>query len=162
MSGQLVKKIALSSVTTALLFSVVPSFSFADSTSVSSATYGESSNQSGITPSAPNGTDINLNGDVTTQGKVSWSIKAIKAALKASASKIDNAIRTAIDWLPVSQTVKNNLTNVVKVDAIIKALDVVTDFSGSVEDALSQAIQYLGVPAWIADILARAVSAIFL
>ncbi|MET3210820.1 UNVERIFIED_CONTAM: hypothetical protein ABIC26_003781 [Paenibacillus sp. PvR008] len=62
----------------------------------------------------------------------------------------------------MSDTVKKNLINVVKVDALIKALDVVTNFSGSIEDALSQAMQYIGVAAWLADIIARAIGAIFL
>ncbi|ATY86093.1 hypothetical protein CVV65_15120 [Kyrpidia spormannii] len=97
---------------------------------------------------------------VTPQGKVTWTIKAIKEALKAKASQVDSAIKKAIDWLPVSQKVKDNLVKIIKVDAIIKALDVITNFSGQVEDALSQAIQYLGIPGWIANIIARAISAI--
>ncbi|EHS55078.1 hypothetical protein P4H71_13795 [Paenibacillus kribbensis] len=160
----LTKKIMLSSATAALLFSVVSPFSAsAASTSVTSSTYNESANQpEGVVPPVINGTDPSLNGDVTTQGKVSWTIKGIKAALKSQASKIDNVIKTTIDWLPVSDSVKKNLINVVKVDALIKALDVVTDFSGSIEDALSQAMQYLGVAGWLADIIARAIGAIFL
>ncbi|MEC4568777.1 hypothetical protein L8C07_22780 [Paenibacillus sp. CMAA1739] len=43
-------------------------------------------------PPVFNGTDPSLNGDVTTQGKVAWTIKGIKAALKLHASKIDNVV----------------------------------------------------------------------
>ncbi|MGQ3479315.1 hypothetical protein [Paenibacillus sp. TY11] len=97
---------------------------------MTSSTYSESANQpEGVVPPVINGTDPSLNGDVTTQGKVSWTIKGIKAALKSQASKIDNVIKTTIDWLPVSDSVKKNLINVVKVDALIKALDVATVFA---------------------------------
>jgi hypothetical protein len=162
-SNKFVKKIVLSSATTALLFSVIAPFSaFADNTSVSSSTYNEIAVPSSNTPAIPNGVNISPEGEVTPQGKVGWTIKAIKAALRASASKIDGVIKATIDYLPVSQSIKNTLVNTVRVELIIKALDVVTDFSGNIEDALSQALQYLGVAGWIADIFARAISAIFL
>lgn len=162
MNKKLVRKIILSTATTALMVSVVSPFTVsASSVSVSSATYSQSTNPT-VPVLPPLGGGATNNGGISEQGKITWSIKAIKAALRAGKGKIDSAIEKAVSYLPVSQAMKTKIVTVVKVEGLIKALDVVTDFSGSVEDALSQAIVYLGIPAWIADIIARAISAVLL
>lgn len=158
LNSNLIKKVTVSVAATALLFSIVSPYSAsANATSVSSATYNNS--PAPVVP--PLGGQGHVGGNAE-QGKVGWTIKGIKAALKAGKTKIDNAISKAVGYLPVSQSMKNKIIAVVKVEALIKALDVVTDFSGSIEDALSQAIVHLGIPGWIADIIARAISAVLL
>ncbi|WP_458122823.1 hypothetical protein [Paenibacillus sp. Z3-2] len=39
----------------------------------------------------------------------------------------------------------------------MQALDIMVDFTGTAEDGLSNALQSVGVPAWLSDAAARAI-----
>ncbi|MFB6367740.1 hypothetical protein ACFCP7_27640 [Paenibacillus elgii] len=99
---------------------------------------------------------------ISPDGKVTWTVKAVKEVLRLSAAKIDKALDVAIDAIPLlSADQKKTWKATIKVAGLLKALDVIIDYSGTAEDIISKGIQYLGVPAWIADIIARTISAIF-
>ncbi|MFE6799919.1 hypothetical protein, partial [Paenibacillus chitinolyticus] len=99
---------------------------------------------------------------ISPDGKVTWTVKAVKEVLQRSAAKIDAAIDKAIDLIPfVSAEQKAVWKTTIKVTSLLKALDVIIDYSGTAEDIISKGIQYLGVPEWVADIIARTISTIF-
>ncbi|RFA33827.1 hypothetical protein CAI16_13295 [Virgibacillus dokdonensis] len=97
---------------------------------------------------------------VEPASKGSVMIKATIDYMKAHKTKIDNGINTAIDKIPfVKETLKERWKEAVTVYALIEALSHYTDFTGTIEDAISGAITDISpIPGYVADIIAKTIT----
>ncbi|MFH0717432.1 hypothetical protein WMC59_11630 [Staphylococcus delphini] len=92
------------------------------------------------------------------RGKVTWTLKGAKAVLSKNKAKINGAIKTAIEKLPLSKAQKKKWISVITIDGLIKYLNQITNFSGSIEDAAQGWLTSIGVPGWIAQVIVQTIS----
>lgn len=92
------------------------------------------------------------------RGKVTWTIKGLKAALQAKKAQINGAIKTAIKKLPLSDSAKKKWAGAITVDGLIKYLNHITNFSGNAEDAIIGWLNSLGVPNVVSTVVVKTIS----
>ncbi|MEH6892718.1 hypothetical protein V7024_24290 [Bacillus sp. JJ864] len=66
-------------------------------------------------------------------------------------------MRGYISKLPISQSAKNTAKAYLAYETVMKTLNVVVNFEGTITDALSTQLKRMGCPSWLADIVARAI-----
>ncbi|MCG7381715.1 hypothetical protein [Paenibacillus sp. ACRRY] len=101
-------------------------------------------------------------GDVTTQG---WKTKLAKEVAQELIKKLKNVgsrawneqIKVYVDKLPLTAGAKTTLKTYLSYQVLMQALDIMVDFTGTAEDGLSNALQSVGIPAWLSDPAARAI-----
>ncbi|MEH7462878.1 hypothetical protein V7166_12585 [Bacillus thuringiensis] len=69
----------------------------------------------------------------------------------------DRTVREYINKLPISQSAKKTAKAYLAYEAVMKTLNVVINFEGTITDGLSKQLKKMGCPAWLADIVARAI-----
>ncbi|MCE4967168.1 hypothetical protein [Staphylococcus chromogenes] len=92
------------------------------------------------------------------RGKVTWTLKGAKEVLSKNKAKINSAIKTAIEKLPLSKAQKKKWISVITIDGFIKYLNQITNFTGSIEDAAQGWLTSIGVPGWIAQVIVQTIS----
>ncbi|MBE7683264.1 hypothetical protein [Paenibacillus sp. P13VS] len=102
-------------------------------------------------------------GDVTTQG---WKTKLAKEVAQELIKKLKNVgsrawdaqIKEYVDKIPLlTDGAKTTLKYYLSYQVLMQALDIMVDFTGTAEDGLSNALQSVGLPAWLSDAAARAI-----
>lgn len=68
------------------------------------------------------------------RGKIIWTLKGAKAILSKNKPKINGAIKTAINKLPLSKAQKKKWAATITIDEFIKYLNQITNFTGSIKD----------------------------
>lgn len=124
MKWKLAKKTVLSSMATALLFSVITPFAAFAETPSAIVTYGTSPtvDANTVVPSAPS---VQPNGEVTTQGV---KVKAVQIAIKALRYVVDNPVSS---WALESFFDKETVAVVIKHNS--KIFGVLESYLGAVE-----------------------------
>ncbi|TKI69115.1 hypothetical protein FC756_09625 [Lysinibacillus mangiferihumi] len=74
----------------------------------------------------------------------------------------DRTVREYVNKLPISDSAKKTLKKYLGYQMVMQVLDVVIGFSGTIEEGISNQLQNIGCPAWIADLVARALVALLL
>ncbi|MCI3140190.1 hypothetical protein MKZ74_12625 [Staphylococcus haemolyticus] len=92
------------------------------------------------------------------RGKATWTLKGLKSVLSAKKTQINNAIKTAIDKLPLSSSAKKKWAATITVDGLIKYLNHITNFSGNAEDAIIGWLNGLGVPNVVSTVVVKTIS----
>jgi hypothetical protein len=92
------------------------------------------------------------------RGKSSWTLKGAKKVLSENKDKINSAIKSAIEKLPLSKAQKKKWISVISIDGFIKYLNQITNFTGSIEDAATDWLKSIGVPGWIAQVVVQTIS----
>lgn len=110
-------------------------------TVMASGVFGSASIAVAATPVAPQSAQGQSVSQPTERGKVSFFAKQAKRLLQRNVSRANAVIDGAIQRLPLPQYVKNNLKAAIGVGGLINALDQVTGYTASVEDALSKGLQ---------------------
>ncbi|USL45174.1 hypothetical protein [Priestia megaterium] len=106
-------------------------------------------------------------GEMTTMGVKS---QAAKVAAKAMIKKLgrygkvawDRTVSSYINKLPISSTSKKLLKGYLKYEVVMKTLNVVIGFSGTITAGISNQLQKTGVPKWLSDMVARALVTLLL
>lgn len=98
------------------------------------------------------------NVEVEKEGKTTLTLKAAKALLQKNKDKINGAIKSAINKLPLSSEQKKKWTAAITIDGFLKYLNSVTNFTGSIEDAAQDWLKSIGVPGWLAQVIVKTIS----
>lgn len=96
----------------------------------------------------------NLNNVGEDEGKVKVTVKGAIEILKRNKTRINNAIKGAIDKIPMSKEAKAKWKKAITVDVILGYLTAYTDWGDRVEDAIYNAILKTGAPWWVAKPIA--------
>lgn len=112
------------------------------------------------------GAELGINsstGDVTTQG---WKTKLAKEVAQELIKKLKNVgsrawneqIKIYVDKIPLLTTnAKTTLKTYLSYQVLMEALDIMVGFTGTAEAGLSNALQSVGLPAWLSDPASRAI-----
>lgn len=92
------------------------------------------------------------------RGKTNLTLKGAKEVLSRNKAKINGAIKTAINKLPLSNAQKKKWVSVITIDGLIKYLNQITNLTGSIEDAAQGWLTSIGVPGWIAQVIVQTIS----
>ncbi|MCS4485903.1 hypothetical protein [Staphylococcus americanisciuri] len=92
------------------------------------------------------------------RGKATLTLKAAKELLSKNKEKINNAIKSAIQKLPLNDAQKKKWISIITIDGFIKYLNQITNFTGSIEDAAQGWLTSIGVPGWIAQVIVQTIS----
>lgn len=98
------------------------------------------------------------NVEVEKEGKATLTLKAAKALLQKNKDKINGAIKSAINKLPLSSEQKKKWAAAITIDVFLKYLNSVTNFTGSIEDAAQDWLKSIGVPGWLAQVIVKTIS----
>ncbi|EJV56039.1 hypothetical protein COE20_08940 [Bacillus cereus] len=74
----------------------------------------------------------------------------------------DRSVRQYVDKLPISWDSKKALKGYLSYTVVVKTLNVVIGFSGTITTAISNQLKKMGCPAWLADMTARAIVTLLL
>ncbi|MFJ7887805.1 hypothetical protein ACIQYL_06960 [Lysinibacillus xylanilyticus] len=74
----------------------------------------------------------------------------------------DRTVREYVNKLPLPDSAKSTFKKYLGYQMVMGVLDVVIDFSGTIEDGICAQIQKIGCPAWLADMVARALVGLLL
>ncbi|PKE16164.1 hypothetical protein [Macrococcoides caseolyticum] len=96
----------------------------------------------------------NLNNVGEDEGKAKVTVKGAIEILKRNKTRINNAIKGAIDKIPMSKEAKAKWKKAITVDVILGYLTAYTDWGDRVEDAIYNAILKTGAPSWVAKPIA--------
>ncbi|WP_426981243.1 hypothetical protein [Bacillus pseudomycoides] len=69
----------------------------------------------------------------------------------------DRSVRQYVDKLPISWDNKKALKGYLSYTVVVKTLNIVIGFSGTITNAISTQLKKMGCPAWLADMAARAI-----
>lgn len=106
-----------------------------------------------------NGADLSAyDAQQMERGKAILTLKAAKELLSKNKAKINNAIKSAIEKLPLNAEQKKKWISIITIDGFIKYLNQITNFTGSIEDAAQDWLTSIGVPGWIAQVIVQTIS----
>ncbi|PGK52079.1 hypothetical protein CN918_30270 [Priestia megaterium] len=99
-------------------------------------------------------------GQMTTMGVKSQTAKVAAKAMVKTLSRYgkvawNRTVTSYINKLPVSSASKKLLKGYLKYEVVMKTLNVVIGFSGTITTGISTQLQKTGVPKWLADMVAR-------
>ena len=99
---------------------------------------------------------------ITTLGVKSTAAKVAAKSMISKLQKIgrvswDRTVRNYIAKLPISSSAKSTLKKYLAYQFVMSTLNVVIDFSGTIEDAIEKRLKSIGVSSWLAGITARAI-----
>ncbi|WP_020006666.1 hypothetical protein [Salinicoccus albus] len=93
-----------------------------------------------------------------TRGKIGFTVKQAVKVLKANKDKVDNAIDSAINKLPVSKSIKDNWKEAITVTALINTADHYVAFGSNVEGWIHQFLVDRGMWNWAAWTVSKTLS----
>lgn len=88
--------------------------------------------------------------------------QAIKNLQRIGRVSWDRTVRQYIAKLPISQSAKNTAKAYLAYETVMKTLNIVVNFEGTITDALSKQLKRMGCPSWLADMVARAIVTLLL
>lgn len=101
-------------------------------------------------------------GEVNAMG---WKTKVAKEVAQKLITQLknvgsrawDETIKDYVNKLPLTKGAKDNLKYYLSYQVLMEALNIMVDFQGTAEDGLSNALEDIGVPGWLAGAAARAI-----
>lgn len=120
-----------------------------------------------------NGIQSSLSGEdtenhvVTTFGVKSKTAKVAAKSMIKKLKKIgriswDRTVRNYVNKLPISKGSKSTLKKYLSYEFVMKTLNIVVDFEGTITNALTTQLKNMGVPSWLAGTAARALVTLLL
>ncbi|WP_341285387.1 hypothetical protein [Priestia megaterium] len=121
----------------------------------------------GIQQELPSDSSSSSSGQMTTMGVKSQAAKVAAKAMVKTLSRYgkvawNRTVTTYINKLPISSTSKKLLKGYLKYEFVMKTLNVVVGFSGTITTGISNELQKAGVPKWLSDMVARALVTLLL